>query len=392
MLNDIDGIGRESISRRDFLSVGAVSMAAGMGAAGWPLEAESTREGRAARSAGDVRIGVVGAGGNVRDVMIPAFRRAGGCEIVAVANRSLGSSQRAAAELGIPRAYANWRELLEDGEVDAVVIGTWPYTHRVLTLASLDAGKHVLCQARMANDATEARDMLAASLKRPDLVCQLVPTSTSYRIDNILRKLITEGAVGEVLSAEIQRVGRTFADFGGPLDWRHEREFSGLNTMHLGSTYESTMRWLGRGDHVMAMSSLHVPLRRAADGELRSVSIPNHLDILYRLASGTQVHMRISETTGLSEGNQTWIHGSDGTIYVDDAQSVYLGHRGDSVLSLVPNPPEGQGVRRVEEEFLAAIRGEEEVTMLPFEAGVHYMEWTEAVHRSSQSGRAVQLP
>ncbi len=38
------------------------------------------------------------------------------------------------------------------------------------------------------------------------------------------------------------------------------------------------------------------------------------------------------------------------------------------------------------------IRGTEEVTMVPFETGVHYMEWTEAVIRSAQTGQAVYLP
>ena len=54
-------------------------------------------------------------------------------------------------------------------------------------------------------------------------------------------------------------------------------------------------------------------------------------------------------------------------------------------------PREGQAYNRVEEEFTNAIRGVEEVTMAPFETGVQYMEWTEAVYRSSQSGQAVYL-
>ncbi|HUE96469.1 MAG TPA: hypothetical protein VMN39_07400 [Longimicrobiaceae bacterium] len=108
--------------------------------------------------------------------------------------------------------------------------------HRTLTLASLVAGKHVLCQDRMANDAAEAREMLRASREHPDLVCQLVPTSSSYTIDNVLKRLLDEGRVGEVLSVEIQRLQRGFADFGGQMDWRHDSEFSGINALNLGAT------------------------------------------------------------------------------------------------------------------------------------------------------------
>ena len=58
----------------------------------------------------------------------------------------------------------------------------------------------------------------------------------------------------------------------------------------------------------------------------------------------------------------------------------------------MPNPPEGQAVSRVEAEFVRAIHGLEPVTTNTFEIGVHYMEWTEAVHRSAMTGQAVHLP
>ena len=375
------------LNRREFLSVGAVPLAAAARADRGADRERSTRQAR-----GTVRVGLIGAGANVQEVQIPGFRAISGCEIVAVANRSLSSSQGVADAFGIPRAYAHWGELLDDENVDAVLIGTWPYMHRTITLAALEHGKHVLCQARMANTAGEAREMVDASQRHPDSICQLVPTSTSYTIDNVLKRLVDEGRVGEVLSVEIQRVGRAFPDFGGELDWRHDIEFSGFNALNIGSTYESLMRWFGRGDRVMAMSKTHVPFRRNAGGTLSSVAIPDHFDILYELANGAQVHMRMSETAGLSSGNQTWIHGSEGTIQVDAGQNIFAGRRGDAGLTPVPNPPEQRAFYRVEEEFVNAIRGTEQVSMLTFDAGLHYMDFTEAVYRSSQTGAAVHLP
>jgi predicted dehydrogenase len=49
-------------------------------------------------------------------------------EIVGVANRSLASSKKAAKELDIPKAYADWTEIIADKTIDAVCIGTWLYT------------------------------------------------------------------------------------------------------------------------------------------------------------------------------------------------------------------------------------------------------------------------
>ena len=47
---------------------------------------------------------------------------------------------------------------------------------------------------------------------------------------------------------------------------------------------------------------------------------------------------------------------------------------------------------QAKEEFINAIRGIEQITMATFETGVQYMEWTEAVSRSAESGQDVDLP
>ena len=45
---------------------------------------------------------------------------------------------------------------MTDPEIDAIVIGTWPYTHKTMVIAALQNDKHVMTEARMAMDATEA--------------------------------------------------------------------------------------------------------------------------------------------------------------------------------------------------------------------------------------------
>ena len=340
----------------------------------------------------DIRVGLIGAGENVRNRHIPGFQKVDGLEIVAVANRSLESGRAIADQFDIPRVYGSWQELLEDDDINAVCIGTWPYMHKTMTIAALESGKHVLTEARMANTAEEAKAMLEASRKYPDLVCQLTPTSTTYKIDRIIQRLVSEGFLGELLSVEVQALQNRFADFGGDLHWRHDRELSGYNTLNIGAAYESMMRWFGRGTNVMAMSKIHVPYRRNSKGELVSVSIPDHVDILYELANNAQVHMRMSATTGHSTGNQMWFYGTEGTIYIDQKQNVFGGRQDEDGLSEIENPSESQAYYRVEEEFSNAIRGVEQITMVPFETGVHYIEWSEAVSRSAQTRKMVTLP
>jgi predicted dehydrogenase len=377
------------INRRELLTAAALPVAAAL--APGALSAQERRPSTAS-ARGKIRVGIVGAGGIVGSVHVPGLRKLPNVEIVAVANRSLESSERAAKEFGIPHAYADWQQLLAAKGIDAVLIGTWPYMHRAVTLAALDSGRHVLCQARMANDAGEARDMLAASRRHSNLVCQLVPSSGTYRIDRALRTLLADGRVGDVLSVEVQMLQRGFANLGGEMDWRHDPELSGINVLNVGGTYESVMRWLGPGDRVIAKTRVQIPTRRDERGETRKATIPDHVEVLYELGNGAPAHMKFSETTGLSRGNEIWIFGSEGTIRVDDSQNIFVGRRGDRELAAYPNPPEAQARHRVEEEFVNAIRGLEQVKMNTFEIGVRYMEWTEAIYRSADSGAAVSLP
>ncbi len=77
---------------------------------------------------------------------------------------------------------------------------------------------------------------------------------------------------------------------------------------------------------------------------------------------------------------------------MDQKQNIFARRRSDTQLSAVPNPPAEQAAYRVEEEFTNAMRGREEITMVPFSSGVHDMEWTEAVVRSAHTGQAITLP
>ncbi|MHC4874683.1 MAG: Gfo/Idh/MocA family protein, partial [Planctomycetota bacterium] len=117
-----------------------------------------------------IRIGIVGAGGNTKNKHIPEFKKIDGVELVSVANRSLESSALVAEEFGIETAFGSWQDVVGDSNVDAVMIGTWPYMHKEVTIAALQNNKHVLCEARMAMNADEAYEMKAEADKHSDLI------------------------------------------------------------------------------------------------------------------------------------------------------------------------------------------------------------------------------
>jgi predicted dehydrogenase len=72
----------------------------------------------------DIRVGLIGAGGNARNRHIPGFHKVKRVEIVGVVNRSLESSRRMAEEFNIPWVYNTWRELLTTEEISMVPFET----------------------------------------------------------------------------------------------------------------------------------------------------------------------------------------------------------------------------------------------------------------------------
>ena len=290
--------------------------------------------------------------------------------------------------------YDNWLELIEADDTDAICIGTWPYTHCTMTLAALENNKHVLCEARMAMNAREAHTMLDAARQKPHLVAQIVPSPISFKVDTTIQEYVANGYLGDILTIEMRVTPNSFVDAGIPLHWRQNRDLSGYNIMSMGIWYEALMRWVGPASKVVAMTKVAVQNRRDENGDPHTVTVPDHVDILCEMACGAQAHIRVSSVTGLASGSEVWLFGSEGTLRFEGPPSLALfgGRRGDGQLTEISIPPEKQGEWRVEEEFVNAIRGLERVTHTPFEVGIHYMEFTEAVTRSAQTGQAISLP
>lgn len=349
----------------------------------------------------DVKIGIVGAGANTRERHIPGFQAIDGVEIVSVANRSRQSGQRAADEFGIPKVYDDPFDLIAADDTNAICIGTWPYMHKPLVIAALEADKHVLTEARLAMNAQQAHEMLYAARLHPNLITQVVPGPITYDVDETIIDLLNDGVLGNLLAVDItvsafdpsKGTQGTFLNPDLPFLWRHDRDLNGMNVMLMGVWYEAVTRWIGAASSVTAVTRTHVKSRRdSATGLLRTVAPPDHVEVIAEMYAGPILHLRVSEVTGLGP-NHLWMFGTDATLHVDfERIAVELAEKGRTSFTRIPVPDEKRHRWRVEEEFVNAIRGREKVTRHTFEDGVRYMEFTEAVLRSSQTGRRVPLP
>ncbi len=339
-----------------------------------------------------IRVGIVGAGANTRCRHIPGLKAQSDVEIVSVCNRSLESSERIAREFGIPKTHRHWLDLVESAEIDAVVIGTWPYLHCPITMAAFNANLHVLTEARMALNAQEARLMLNESRSHPQLIAQVVPAPFTLRVDSTVQKLIGEGYLGDILAINMSANAPTFADFEGPLHWRQNRELSGENVLALGIWYEILLRWVGEAKRLVAMTRVNVKTRKTTEGGRQGILVPDHVDVVAEMACGAQAHFQFSAVTGLAPGGEIWLFGSQGTLrYEASTDRIFAGQRGDQQLREVQVSPEQAVGWRVEEEFINAIRGLEPIRRTTFTDGLKYMQFTEAVSLSAASGQAMTV-
>lgn len=339
-----------------------------------------------------VRIGIIGAGANTVSRHIPGLLAINDVKIVCLANRTVASGRRVADQFDIPRVHARWQDVIADDQVDAVCIGTWPYLHAPAACAALAAGKHVLCEARMAAAMPEARQMLAAA-QQSDKVAMLVPSPFGLVGDQVMRDLLASGTLGQVRELYIRGFNTQLLDPAAPLHWRQRAELSGVNVLALGILNETVQRWFGRAQSVLAQASLFTPRRIAPEtGLVQDVDVPDAITVLARQADGANAVYHLSGVAAHGGPMRVEAYGSAGTIVHDLAgDTIRFARTGQKELSPVAIPPEKAGGWRVEADFIDSIRQARPVVFTSFADGLKYMEFTAAARLSADTGRRVAL-
>ncbi|HEY7315225.1 MAG TPA: Gfo/Idh/MocA family oxidoreductase [Gemmataceae bacterium] len=348
-----------------------------------------------------LRVGLIGAGANTRLRHIPGLQALPNVDIVAVCNRRPASTVAAAREFNIAHTYERWEDLIADSDIDAVVIGTWPYLHHPITLAALEAGKHVLTEARMSMNAAEAHEMLAASRRHPRLICQIVPSPYGLRGDTVMRELLREGFLGELREVHVFSRNGALADPAAPLSWRQDAALSGTNMLTLGIVHETLLRWAAPPVRVLAQAHAFIPERiDPQSGVRRAAGTPDSVQVLTVLEDGARASYHLSGATPFGHGTSIQLYGTDGVLYYDLMNDRIRGAsrtRGAApahaeALPDIPIPKAKERLWQVEADFVDSIRLGTPVELTNFETGVSYMEFTEAVAHSARTGVAVELP
>ncbi len=143
-----------------------------------------------------IKAGVIGLG-FIGPAHVEALRRLGDVEVIAVAGSRPGTAEARAAELSVPRAYGDWRDLVADPDVQVVHNCTPNFLHYEINVAAIDAGKTIVSEKPLALDAPQAEKLLRAA-KEAGVVHAVCFNNRMYPLTREMKARVVRGDVGEV--------------------------------------------------------------------------------------------------------------------------------------------------------------------------------------------------
>jgi predicted dehydrogenase len=269
-----------------------------------------------------VRVGVVGTGVIADLLHLPALRSHPRAAVAAVCGRDRARTEAVAARHGRPRAFTDYRAMVDAGGLDAVVVATPDDLHHPVTMAALEAGLHVLCEKPLAPTAELAGQMLrraeAAGVRH--MVMFTMRWVPAYRY---LRGLVGAGYIGRPYQVSLRFLGG--AARAGAYGWRFDAARGTGVLGDFGAHLVDLARLLvGEVTRVSAHLSAPVDLRGAA-GE--AVALANQAAVVaLEFAGGAQGVIEVSALAHLGERRQEQhvaLHGADGTLGL--ALSLFTG-------------------------------------------------------------------
>ena len=154
-------------------------------------------------------------------------------EIVAVADIDESEAQRVAQEYDIPHVFSDYRDLLKIDEIDSVDVCLPNFLHAPITIAALEAGKHVYCEKPMAKTGPDAIAMYEAA-QRTGKKLSVQMATVFNKETRTAKHLIEADALGNVYyvkTSHYRRRGRPYVDGYATPSLRSKRESRGWNTV-----------------------------------------------------------------------------------------------------------------------------------------------------------------
>lgn len=256
-------------------------------------------------------------------------------ELAHLAEINLALAQQRAKEFGFKRFSADWREVVNDPEVDIIDICTPNFLHKDIALAAIAQGKHIYCEKPLALNAEDSALMYQEARKAG------VKTLVGFNyIKNpttqLAREIIQKGEIGEIVHFYGTHNEDYLADPNSPLDWHCLKQKAGLGALgDLGAHIVQMAQFLVGSDIKMVIGDMQTVIKTRPDPndftQQLQVENEDQASALLRFANGCMGTIETSRIAcGRKMGLSYVITGTKGTIsYTQERMAelkLYLHH------------------------------------------------------------------
>jgi predicted dehydrogenase len=298
-----------------------------------------------------------------------------------------------AAEFQIPRVLS-FEQILADPQVDVVLNLTVPRAHAQVSLAALEAGKHVYSEKPLATSVEEGRRLVeVAQQKKLRLGC--APDTFMGSGIQTARKLTEDGAIGRPVAFT------AFMMCSGHEHWHPNPAFfyeaGGGPMFDMGPYYlTALLNFFGPIRRVSALASVAIPVRHTPDGKVIEVKTPDHISGSIEFESGVVGTIVTSFATRFPQydtAQPITIYGTEGTLKVPDPNQfdgpVHVRRKDEEEFELVPPATPVGYARSVGLADIALAISEDSAHRASAEQGFAVLEAMEGFLKSAHTGRAI---
>ncbi|MFO7668682.1 MAG: Gfo/Idh/MocA family oxidoreductase [Bacteroidales bacterium] len=266
-------------------------------------------------------IGVIGAGMIAR-VHLRNLQRTGRTHISWIAARNPDNLEWVRAAFNIPNKTGNYKDILNDPEVDLILITTPPVMHREMFIESVKAGKHVLLEKPMAISPEEIEEMLAFKVKYPQILA-MECSGRHSRLTPKFRKvkeMIDSGALGEIYTIHhncIGRQSRPGIEYHPTAKWFLNKAVAGGGPLFDWGVYDLSFHLGILGDHHEVESIGSARLMSGLDDVDPGTDIydvEEHFIVNMELSGGIRYYWERGGHANMETPNETRICGTRGGI------------------------------------------------------------------------------
>ncbi len=190
-----------------------------------------------------IKTGIIGSG-FIGPAHIEALRRLGYVEVVAIADINDTIAKGKASKLNINKSYGDYRDLLENNEIDVVHICTPNHLHFPMVKQAISVKKHIVCEKPLALNSKEGKELMEL-LDKTDLIGAIHFNNRFYPLIQQARSMIAAGILGNILAIN-GSYQQDWLFYDTDYNWRLESEFSGSSraVADIGSHWMDTIEYI----------------------------------------------------------------------------------------------------------------------------------------------------